>query len=109
MVDDLRSGSGPRFLQAVTYRLKGHTTADKALYRDPDAVAEAWRHDPLVVCRYRLTAQQVTDAELEAIDAEATLELVLAVDTARAAPLPASETLFDDVQDVGHPAAWADA
>ena len=109
MVDDLRSGSGPRFLHAVTYRLKGHTTADKALYRDPDMAAEAWQHDPLAVCRYRLTAQQVTDAELDAVDAEATLELVLAVDAARAAPLPPPQTLFDDVQDVGHPAAWAGA
>jgi pyruvate dehydrogenase E1 component alpha subunit len=52
-----RSGSGPTLIEAVTYRLSDHTTADDASrYRSPDELAEAWKRDPIVRLRAYLTA-----------------------------------------------------
>jgi pyruvate dehydrogenase E1 component alpha subunit len=43
-----RSGGGPTLIEAVTYRLSDHTTADDASrYRDADQVAEAWQREPI--------------------------------------------------------------
>src|SRR5690606_24554973 len=39
----VRSGSGPRFLWAGTYRLTGHTGADPAAYRSKEEVEERWK------------------------------------------------------------------
>jgi pyruvate dehydrogenase E1 component alpha subunit len=52
-----RSGAGPALIEALTYRLSDHTTADDATrYRSPDEVAEAWKHDPIVRLRTYLAA-----------------------------------------------------
>lgn len=52
-LDRARKGGGPSFIEAVTYRLADHTTADDAKrYRD-EAEVQAWRDkDPLI--RHRL-------------------------------------------------------
>ncbi len=51
------SGGGPAFIEAVTYRLADHTTADDARrYRDPKEV-EAWMgKDPMIRLKKYLTA-----------------------------------------------------
>lgn len=56
--DRARAGGGPSFIEAVTYRLADHTTADDAKrYRDPEEV-EAWRaRDPLIRTRKYLEAK----------------------------------------------------
>jgi pyruvate dehydrogenase E1 component alpha subunit len=52
-----RLGAGPTLIEALTYRLSDHTTADDATrYRSPDEVAEAWKHDPIVRLRAYLAA-----------------------------------------------------
>ncbi|MBW1640677.1 pyruvate dehydrogenase (acetyl-transferring) E1 component subunit alpha [Microbacterium resistens] len=57
-----RSGKGPAFIEAVTYRLGPHTTADDPTrYRDP-AELEAWRgRDPLLRLERLLRAEGVLD------------------------------------------------
>lgn len=54
-VDHARSGNGPVFLEAVTYRMGPHTTSDDPTrYRDQDEV-ERWRsRDPLARVRAHL-------------------------------------------------------
>lgn len=52
-----RSGAGPTLIEALTYRLSDHTTADDATrYRSPDEVAEAWKRDPIVRLRAYVVA-----------------------------------------------------
>ncbi len=52
-----RAGGGPTLIEALTYRLADHTTADDASrYRDDDAVSEAWGRDPLSRLRALLVA-----------------------------------------------------
>jgi len=64
-------GGGPSFIEAVTYRLGDHTTADDARrYRDP-AEVEAWQaKDPLIRTRLYMESQGIWDdkkqTELEA-------------------------------------------
>lgn len=56
-LDRARSGGGPTFIEAVTYRMGPHTTADDpSRYRDP-AELEGWRaKDPIVRVEAHLAA-----------------------------------------------------
>jgi TPP-dependent pyruvate/acetoin dehydrogenase alpha subunit len=47
-VERARRGDGPSLVEAVTYRLGGHSVADGGAYRHPDEVAAARVRDPLV-------------------------------------------------------------
>jgi pyruvate dehydrogenase E1 component alpha subunit len=43
-----RAGDGPSVVEALTYRMSDHTTADDASrYRSPEAVSERWAADPI--------------------------------------------------------------
>jgi len=57
-----RTGGGPSFIEAVTYRLGDHTTADDARrYRPPEALEAALAADPLVRTRKYLHAKGLWD------------------------------------------------
>jgi pyruvate dehydrogenase E1 component alpha subunit len=47
-LDKARSGGGPTLIEALTYRLGDHTTADDATrYRDPETVRQQWAFEPI--------------------------------------------------------------
>lgn len=48
-VADIRSGSGPVFLECLTYRFRAHSMFDAELYRDKAEVEEWKKKDPLLV------------------------------------------------------------
>jgi len=51
-IERARSGSGPTLVEALTYRLADHTTADDASrYRSDDEVSEHWRQEPVARLR----------------------------------------------------------
>ncbi|WP_116136977.1 pyruvate dehydrogenase (acetyl-transferring) E1 component subunit alpha [Trinickia diaoshuihuensis] len=57
-----RRGEGPTLIEAVSYRLGDHTTADDATrYRDPELVAGAWLEEPIVRLRKYLVALNAWD------------------------------------------------
>jgi len=61
-VDRARSGDGPSFIEALTYRLGDHTTADDARrYRSADELQAALSRDPLVRTRKYLVAKGLWD------------------------------------------------
>jgi len=65
-LDRARSGGGPTLIEALTYRLSDHTTADDATrYRSPDEVAAAWKLDPIVRLRTHLNATGAWDKAKE--------------------------------------------
>lgn len=66
-LDRARAGGGPTLVEAVTYRMRMHTTADDPRrYRD-EAEVEAWRaRDPIPRFRAYLDARGWWDAEQEA-------------------------------------------
>jgi TPP-dependent pyruvate/acetoin dehydrogenase alpha subunit len=98
----VRAGGGPQFLLVETYRLKGHTAADAATYRTADEVAAKRLLDPLLRCAEALRVAGVSEADLAGVVAAAQREMRQAVDTALAAPWPAPELLWADVQDVDY-------
>ena len=68
-----RSGQGPMLIEAVTYRLHDHTTADDARrYRDASELEEAVKNDPIARLKAWLKGQGAwTDAEDATLEAEA--------------------------------------
>jgi pyruvate dehydrogenase E1 component alpha subunit len=83
-LDRARSGGGPTFIEAVTFRLMMHTTADDPTkYRDKGVEEEWWKKDPLPRFRKYLEERKVLndtviakmDAEIKAIVDQAVKEL----------------------------------
>jgi pyruvate dehydrogenase E1 component alpha subunit len=102
LVQAVRSGQGPRFLQAVTYRVKGHVSVDPAAYRDPRELQAALATDPIARARERYLAMPGARAHsLDAIEREARAEVDAALSAADAAPWPAAAAAFTDVQTTG--------
>ena len=99
----VRSGGGPRFLVCRTYRLSGHTHADAAAYRSEDEVAAAQEDDPIRRSRAWLEEAGLAPAELDAMAAEANEEMAAVRAAAAAAPWPALEQAYTDIQDIGAP------
>lgn len=59
-------GKGPTLIEAITYRLSDHTTADDATrYRPPDAVKDGWKMEPIKRFRNFLYERQIWDEEQE--------------------------------------------
>lgn len=80
-VDRARYGRGPTLIEALTFRMGPHTTADNPdLYRRPEAVDEWESADPLLrLRRFLEQADAWNDAEDETLAAENTARLEEAV------------------------------
>lgn len=92
-------GEGATLIEALTYRLSGHSTSDDPKAYRPEAGLEPWkRRDPLLRLRHYLDAHLGwSDARDEQIEAEIDAELRAAVAVAEKAPPPPLESLFEDV------------
>jgi acetoin:2,6-dichlorophenolindophenol oxidoreductase subunit alpha len=74
-VEHARSGNGPAFLEALTYRFVGHSRSDPGAYR-PEGELDRWRErDPITVLGGQLAAEGVEEARLEGIRDEVAAEL----------------------------------
>jgi TPP-dependent pyruvate/acetoin dehydrogenase alpha subunit len=74
-VEYARSGNGPAFLEALTYRFVGHSRSDPGAYR-PEGELDRWRErDPITVLGGQLAAEGVEEARLEGIRDEVAAEL----------------------------------
>ena len=61
-----RAGEGPTLIEALTYRLGDHTTADDATrYRDPAVVQREWAREPIARLRAYLLRNGLWSAEKE--------------------------------------------
>ncbi len=80
-VDKARTGGGPTLIEAVTYRLSMHTTADDPKKYRTDAEVREWEpRDPLPRFRAYLQKKKLLDAKIEqVIEEEITAELEAAV------------------------------
>jgi 2-oxoisovalerate dehydrogenase E1 component alpha subunit len=92
-----RSGGGPTVIEALSYRLSDHTTADDASrYRPKEEVEEAWKLEPLVRTRAFLRARGVLDeAREQALKAEYTAEVEAAVKEYLSIPKQSIDSMFD--------------
>jgi acetoin:2,6-dichlorophenolindophenol oxidoreductase subunit alpha len=95
-----RSGGGPTFLVADTYRYLGHMAEDTEIYRTREEV-DSWRdRDPLVRLRSRLLDAGLADEQhLASVTRQAEDTAEDAERFARASPLPDPAAAFTDVDD----------
>ena len=98
-VERARDGEGPTLVEAVTYRLGLHTTADDPTRYEPREMHELWvGRDPLRRMQIHLVARGVIDrAGLERIEDEVKEELGLAWEEAQREPPPDPSFYFRQV------------
>ncbi len=74
-VEHARSGNGPAFLEALTYRFVGHSRSDPGAYR-PEGELDRWRErDPITVLGAQLATEGIEEVRLEGIRDEVAAEL----------------------------------
>ncbi|GAA1268901.1 alpha-ketoacid dehydrogenase subunit alpha/beta [Pseudonocardia aurantiaca] len=98
VVAAVRAGGPPAFVEAVTFRVRGHYEGDPQRYRDSDVDAHWLARDPLDRTRARLAERGALDAELDAVAAEVDAEIDAAVAAAERASEPAPATLHHYVR-----------
>ena len=92
-----RRGGGPALIEALTYRLSDHTTADDASrYRSAQEVKDAWKVEPLLRVRsFLVNAGVWDDAKEQALLEECAVRVDAAVSEYLAKPKPATDAMFD--------------
>ncbi|HEX8011572.1 MAG TPA: pyruvate dehydrogenase (acetyl-transferring) E1 component subunit alpha [Casimicrobiaceae bacterium] len=92
-----RAGAGPTLIEALTYRLGDHTTADDASrYRDAAVVREQWQYEPVARLRNFLARRGAWDKDQEeALQRDCAAQVNRAVDEYLAVPPPGPDFMFD--------------
>ncbi|GAA4520209.1 thiamine pyrophosphate-dependent enzyme [Brachybacterium paraconglomeratum] len=101
----IRSGKGPMFIEAVTYRLGPHTTSDDPTrYRDEEEL-EMWRRRcPLGRLERHLEPLDIDVQQLRAEAKRRSLDATTALrEAVTTLPDPAPESLFENVLSTEHP------
>jgi 2-oxoisovalerate dehydrogenase E1 component len=97
VVQAARTGEGPAFVEAATYRWHGHYEGDPERYRSAEE-RHAWEErDPLLAHERRLRDAGVGDDELKALESSIADELDGAVEAARRLSSPSAANLTDFV------------
>ena len=101
LVERVRKGAGPQFVDVECYRFKGHSMSDpvSGTYRSKEEVDDRTENaDPICILRDRMfSAELLTEEELETIDEDVRAIVDAAVEFAEAAPEPEIDTLYQNV------------
>lgn len=94
-----RDGGGPTLIEAITYRLHDHTTADDASrYRDAEEVETAKQSDPMVrTRRYLESIQGWSERDEKALAEECAQKVQEAVDAYLSTPPEPPQAMFDSL------------
>ena len=96
-LDRARNGSGPTLIECLTYRGGGHHVNDPGLYM-PEEEVELWKsRDPIGILRSRLIDREVTEAEIDEIDAQVDALIQEAVQFALESPEPSVEQFLNEI------------
>ncbi|MBA3530760.1 MAG: pyruvate dehydrogenase (acetyl-transferring) E1 component subunit alpha [Ardenticatenales bacterium] len=94
----IRSGKGPYFVEALTYRYRGHGAGDIEAYRTKEEVGQWREKDPIVqMSRYLTGERGVPEARLEELQAQVEAVVAEAVQFAAESPEPEVESLWQDI------------
>jgi pyruvate dehydrogenase E1 component alpha subunit len=97
-VERARTQKLPFFLEAKTYRFRGHSVADPAKYRTKEEVQKWMERDPIQLLSQRIRGLGIASEEqLKALDDEAKAQVQDAVEFAESSPPPAPDTLHEHV------------
>lgn len=100
VVGQVRTGQGPFFIEALTYRFMGHSMSDPSHghYRTKEEVEEHRKRDPLLVLKQTILSNNLgAEADFKEIEREVGEVVTAAVKFADESPFPAPSDLYDDV------------
>jgi pyruvate dehydrogenase E1 component alpha subunit len=109
-LDAARSGQGPTFVEAYTYRMGAHTTSDDPTKYRVSAEVEVWKHrDPIERLKsYLVHTQKADQAFFDALEKEGD-ELAVAVrEGCLSMPDPTPDSMFDHIYVEEHPVVEAE-
>jgi acetoin:2,6-dichlorophenolindophenol oxidoreductase subunit alpha len=93
-----RTGGGPTLIEALTYRITGHSRRDACNYQPESERKTAIEKEPIRRFAARLLAAgSASQLDLDGIRAEADAEIERAVATAMSAPDPPPEAALEDL------------
>lgn len=92
-----RSGGGPTYLEAKTYRLWGHMMGDPEVYRSKAEVIQAWQNEPIARLGRRLQDLGLSKSTLDDLEKSAAFEIIQAVAFAQSSPMPDPSDAYTDV------------
>lgn len=96
--DRAKAGEGPTFIEARTYRYKGHSMSDAQKYRTKDEVKEYQKIDPITVTKEKLMNEfSVTEEEIKEIDDRVKAKVKECIDFSEESPFPTPDELYRDV------------
>ena len=97
-VECARSGNGPTFIEAKTYRFSGHSRADQALYR-PDGELAMWqKRDPQLLTEQDLIARKLlTQEKIDLIKSTTEIELGALAKQVEKDPEPELSAMFSNI------------
>jgi len=100
VVQKVRAGGGPMFVEAKTYRFLGHSMSDPSHghYRTKEEVDEERKRDPLVLLQQAMRAQELAgDTDFKAVEQEVSAAVSEAVQFAEDSAFPEPADLRRDV------------
>jgi pyruvate dehydrogenase E1 component alpha subunit len=98
-VERASRGEGPTLIEALTYRMSGHSTNDDPYAYRPKEALEPWHaQDPIVRLRRYMDAHLGwSDDQQRAMEAEIVAEIKAAITVAKKTEPPSIDSLFEDV------------
>ena len=95
--DEILSNNRPKFIEAVTYRYRGHSKSDRNLYRTSEEI-NFWKDEKDPIKRYigKLLEQGIAEVDLKEIDEEVKNTIRTSVKKALDSPLSPITNLEED-------------
>ncbi|OGH56570.1 MAG: pyruvate dehydrogenase (acetyl-transferring) E1 component subunit alpha [Candidatus Lindowbacteria bacterium RIFCSPLOWO2_12_FULL_62_27] len=88
----------PSFVEAVTYRFRGHSMSDPGSYRTREEVDAHKARDPIAqVAQHILKQKHAASGDLDEIDAEESASVEESVKFAEESPPPSPDALYEDI------------
>ncbi len=97
-VKSIRKGEGPRFIEAMCYRYRGHSMADPTMYRERDEAQELGIKDPIDSLKnFMIQFDVAGEEELAKIAAKVDEQVNEAVQFAEDSPAPEMDAMYTNV------------
>jgi len=94
----VRGGKGPVFIEAKTYRFRGHSISDPANYREKKELEKWSKKDPIDALKAVLVSEGIMSGEdISKIETDIDAEIAESVRFAEESPWPEPSALYEDV------------
>ena len=95
IVTSIRKDSHPAFVEARTYRYRGHSMSDPASYRTKEELEKYRLEDPITRLRAQLTREgKLTNEQFDQLDKKAKEQAMASVKFAESSPEPPLDKLL---------------